>query len=341
MIYFRSDYSQGAHPEILDALVKSNDVHTDGYGLDPLSDEAREIIKEHIGRPDADIHMMIGGTSINVTTIAAALRPYEAVVAPLTGHIYVHECGAVERSGHKVIALPTEDGKLTPAHIDDAWLLFEDDHTVVPRMLYISNTTEIGTVYSKAELVALREACDKHNMYLYMDGARLGAALTAPGNDLTMKDIASLVDAFYIGGTKNGAMIGEVAILLNEEIADHYRWMIKQNCAMLAKGRLVGVQFTKLLEGGDNSLFYEIGRHMNLMARKLKEGIEAAGYGFSGQSVTNQIFPILPKSLIEKLKENFFFYEWAPYDEDNAVIRLVTGFGTTEAEVNAFIAALR
>lgn len=341
MIYFRSDYSQGSHPEILKAIIETNDAHTDGYGLDPFSDKAREIIKELIGRPDAEIHMMVGGTPTNVITIAAALRPYEAVVAPKSGHIYKHECGAVEHSGHKILAMDTPDGKLTPELIDQAWLEFEDDHTVLPRMAYISHTTEMGTIYTKKELEALRESCDKHNMYLYMDGARLGAALTAPGADLTIKDIAQLVDAFYIGGTKNGAMLGEAVIILNEEINHYYRWMIKQNNGMLAKGRLIGVQMAKLLEGGEKSLLFQIGNQMNKTAAKLREGIKAAGYEFKGDSVTNQIFPILPKALIKKLSENFFFYEWEPYDEEKSVIRLVTGFGTTEADVDAFLDAIK
>lgn len=340
MIYFRSDYSQGSHPEILKALIETNEEHTDGYGLDPFSDKARAVIQELIGREAAGIHMMVGGTPTNVITIAAALRPYEAVVAPKTGHIYKHECGAVEHSGHKILAMDPLDGKLTPELIDKAWIEFEDDHTVLPKMAYISNTTELGTIYTKEELLALRKSCDDHEMYLYLDGARLGAALTAPNNDLTIKDIAELTDAFYIGGTKNGAMVGEAVVILNPEIDNYYRWMIKQNCGMLAKGRLIGVQLAKLLEGGNNSLFFQIGKHMNKMSTKLREGILDQGYEFKGTSCTNQIFPILPNDLIAILEKDFFFYEWEPFNEDHSVIRLVTGFGTKESDVDAFLKAL-
>lgn len=341
MIYFRSDYSQGAHPHILDALIQTNEEHTDGYALDPHSEHAAQMIKDMIGVQDCEVHMMVGGTPTNVVTIASALRPFEAVVAPRTGHIYIHECGAVEASGHRVLAVEGVDGKLTPALIEAAWGEFEDDHTVVPKMAYISNTTESGTIYSKAELEALSKACRDRDMYLYMDGARMGAALTCEDNDLTLSDIARLTDAFYIGGTKNGCLLGEAVVILNKELANHYRWMIKQNCAMLAKGRLIGVQFEALLEGGENSVFYQIGRHENAMAKKLREGIEAAGYSFDGNSRTNQLFPILPEPMVRELEKDFFFYDWAPAENGCRVIRLVTSWGTTEDDVNAFIEALR
>lgn len=340
MIYFISDYSLGAHPKVMDALMKTNMEHTDGYGLDAHSENAREMIKQLIGRSDCEVHMMVGGTPTNIITIAAALKPYEAVVAPKTSHIYKHECGGVEASGHKILAMDTPDGKLTPELIDEAWLEFEDDHTVLPKLAYISNTTELGTIYSKSELIALRECCDKHNMYLYLDGARLGTALTCEKNDLTIKDIAKLVDAFYIGGTKNGILMGEAAVIINDEINDHYRWMIKQNCGMLAKGRLIGVQFEALLEGGDESIFFEMATHTNKMASILRKSIADLGYKFRYNSSTNQIFPILPIKLIKKLEEDFMFYEWEGFDETHKVVRLVTSWGTTEEEINAIVKAI-
>lgn len=340
MIYFRSDYSQGAHPHILDALIRTNEEHTDGYALDPHSEHAAEMIKELIGRQDCNVYMMVGGTPTNVITIASALKPFEAVVAPRSGHIYIHECGAVEAAGHRVLTVEGVDGKLTPELIEEAWGEYEDDHTVVPKMAYISNTTESGTIYTKAELTALSKACRERDMYLYMDGARLGAALTCEENDLTLKDIAQLTDAFYIGGTKNGCLMGEAVVIFNENINDHYRWMIKQNCGMLAKGRLIGVQFEAMLEGGDDSVFYQIGRHENKMAKKLRDGIAAAGHGFYGSSTTNQIFPILPTEMVRELEKDFFFYDWAPSGDDKRIIRLVTSWGTTEDDVDAFIEAL-
>ncbi len=341
MIYFRSDYSQGAHPKVLDALIKTNEEHTDGYALDPHSEHAAQMIKDLIGRQDCEVYMMVGGTPTNIITIASALKPWEAVVAPRTGHIYRHECGGVEASGHKIIPMNPINGKLTPALIEEAWLEYEDDHTVVPKMAYISNTTELGTVYTKAELEALSKCCKDHDMYLYMDGARLGAALTSDEADYTIKDIAQLVDAFYIGGTKNGALLGEAVIILNEEINDHYRWMIKQNCGMLAKGRLIGVQFEALLDGGENSIFFEMAAHENKMAKKLREGITALGYSFSGTSTTNQIFPIFPTTMVRELEKDFFFYDWEGYGDDQRVIRLVTSWGTKESDVDAFLEAIK
>ena len=341
MIYFRSDYSQGAHPKILEALIKTNEEHTDGYAMDDHSYHAADMIKELIGRDDCEVYMMVGGTPTNIISIASALKPWEAVVAPRTSHIYCHECGGVEASGHKIIPMTCENGKLTPELIEEAWLEYEDDHTVVPKMAYISHTTEMGTIYSKAELEALRKCCDEHDMYLYMDGARLGAALTCEEADLTIKDIARLVDAFYIGGTKNGTLLGEAVVVFDDYINDHYRWMIKQNCGMLAKGRLIGVQFEALLEGGEDSVFYQIGAHENKMAKKLREGIAAMGYEFSGNSTTNQIFPIIPTPIVRELEKDFFFYDWAGYGEDHRVIRLVTSWGTTEADVDAFLERLK
>lgn len=340
MIYFRSDYSQGGHPKIMEALSKTNLEHTDGYGLDRFCEEAEATIKNLVGRNDCNVYMMIGGTPTNIITIAAALRPYEAVVAPKSGHIYKHECGGVEATGHKIIAVDAPDGKLTPALIEQAWLTYEDEHTVLPKMAYITHATEIGTVYTKAELVALRKCCDEHDMYLYMDGARLAAGLTCPESDLTIQDIAQLVDAFYIGGTKAGLLLGEALVVFSDAINDHFRWMIKRLNGMLAKGRLIGVQLQALLEGGEDSLFYQIGRHENQLAKKLKDGIIAKGYAFSGDSVTNQIFPIMPNELIAKLEEDFFFYVWEPYDETSSVIRLVLSWGSTEEDVDAFLAAI-
>ncbi|MFR7991210.1 MAG: threonine aldolase family protein [Anaerovoracaceae bacterium] len=341
MIYFRSDYSQGAHPHILDALIRTNEEHTDGYALDPHSEHAAQMIKDMIGRQDCEVYMMVGGTPANVITIASALKPFEAVVALKSGHIYLHECGGVEASGHRVLTVDGKDGKLTPESIEQAWGEFEDDHTVIPKMAYISNSTESGTIYTKAELEALSCACKERNMYLYMDGARLGAALTCEDNDMTIRDIARLVDAFYIGGTKNGTLLGEAVVVFDDYINDHYRWMIKQNCGMLAKGRLIGVQFEALLEGGEDSLFYQIARHENAMARMLREGIAEAGYSFDGSSKTNQIFPIFPEPLVRDLEKDFFFYDWAPYKDGQRVVRLVTSWGTTEEDVQAFLKALK
>ncbi len=341
MICFRSDYSQGAHPKVMDALFQTNEEHTDGYGLDPHCGHAAEMIRELIGRPEAEIHFMTGGTSCNVTMIAAALRPYESVVALRSGHAYFHETGAVEAAGHRIVAMDGADGKLRPEDIDRAWEEYEDEHTPLPRLVYISQPTEIGTLYSKAELTAVRAKCEEKDMLLYVDGARLGAALTCRANDLSIRELARLCDAFYIGGTKNGALFGEALVILNEKLEDHFRWMIKRQGGLLAKGRLLGVQFEALLEGGENSVYFEMAAHANAMADRLREGLKERGISFFGNSVTNQIFPILPAGAVKKLEEDFFFYEWAPEKDGQIIIRLVTGWGTSEEDVRAFLDAVR
>lgn len=346
MIYFRSDYSLGAHPKVMQALMDTNMVHTDGYAEDEFSYECTEMIKKMIGRPDAHVHYMVGGTPTNTVTISAALRPYEGVIAPKTGHIYVHETGSVEANGHRVFAAPTEDGKLTPEAIDEMMILHEDEHCVKPRMAYITHPTENGGVYTKAELLALRECCDRNGLYLYMDGARLGTALMWPGNDLSIQDIANICDAFYIGGTKIGALYGEALIILNEDINYEFRYMIKRSCTLLAKGRTIAVQLKALFEDPTgnyditNSLYCELAKKENELAIKISEGLLAKGYKLWLPHQTNQVFPILSNEKIAELEKDFFFYVWTPYDKDNSVIRLITNWNTQESEVEAVIAAL-
>ena len=341
MIYFHSDYSQGAHPKVLEALVRTNLEHTDGYGIDPHCENAAEMIKKLIGIDDCGIHLMVGGTPCNITLIAAALRPYEAVIAVRSGHIYKHETGAIEATGHRVVTVDGVDGKLTPELVDLACAEYEDEHTPLPRMAYISQPTEIGTIYSKAELAALSKKCAERNLFLYVDGARLGSALTSEVNDLTIQELAKICDAFYIGGTKNGALFGEALVILNKALDDHFRFMIKRQCGLLAKGRLLGVQFEALLDGGMNSVYFEMAAHGNRMAKRLREGLEALGVKFYCESRTNQIFPILPSTVVKELEEEFFFYKWAPEKDGMIPIRLVTSWGTREADVDAFLEKVR
>ena len=340
MIYFRSDYTQGAHPKVMEALMRTNLEHTDGYGLDEHCAHAAELIRDLIGVRDCSVHMMVGGTSCNLTVIAAALRPYESVVAARTGHIYSRETGAVEATGHRVVTFPGENGKLTPEMIDRAFNEYEDEHTLRPRMAYISQSTEIGSIYSKAEMTALSEKCRERDMLLYVDGARLGSALTSPENDLSIRELAALCDAFYIGGTKNGALFGEALVVMNPVIDDHFRYMIKRQGGMLAKGRLIGVQFEALLEGGEESVYYEVAAHANRLALKLREGLKAMNVSFFSDSPTNQIFPILPTETVTELEKEFSFYRWAPEKDEKTPIRLVTGWGTKESDVDAFLASV-
>ena len=334
MIFFRSDYSQGAHPQVLDALIKTNLEHTDGYGEDAHCYKAADMIKKMIQKPDAEVHFFVGGTPANFTCITAFLRPHEAVLAPRTAHIYMHETGAIEARGHKVVNLTPIDGKISTVQIEKSLAEHEDEHMVWQKMVYISQSTEIGTIYSKAELTALSEFCRKNEMYLYIDGARLGCALTAPGNDLTLSDIASLTDAFYIGGTKNGALFGEAVVITNPALMPYFRYITKQQAGLLAKGRLLGVQFEALFEDG---LYFRLAEHSNALAKKLRDGIAAKGYAFFVDSPTNQIFPIMPEALVEKLEEKYFFYRWQPMDDGQICIRLVTSWGSSEEDVASFL----
>lgn len=338
MYSFNNDYSEGAHPKILEAMMNSNLQQNGGYGLDSHCENARRLIREEIGRDDADVHFITGGTQTNLITIAAALRPWQAVIASDKGHINVHETGAIEATGHKVLAMPCPDGKLTPAAIQEALDLHTDEHMVQPKMVYISNSTEIGTQYSKAELTALHHICRQKDLYLFLDGARMGAALTSPVNDLTLKDIASLADVFYIGGTKAGALFGEALIICREELKPDYRFMIKQRGAMMAKGWLLGIQFEELFQ---NHLFYDMAAHSNEMAAILRKGIEECGYSFSSDSMTNQLFPILPDPVIEALSENFLFSVQEHCKNGQSVIRLVTSWATREDACRKFVTALK
>ena len=247
MISFKNDYSEGACPEIMQAMMKTNRLQSDGYGLDPFCEGAKERIRQKVGNADCDVHFLVGGTQANLTIIASALRPYEAVIAAESGHINVHETGAIEGTGHKVIVADSAQGKVTLEGIRKVVTAHTDEHMVKPAMVYISNATEIGTVYTKAELSSIRRICDEYGLYLFMDGARLGSALMASDNDLKLSDIAELCDIFYIGGTKNGALFGEAVVIVNERLKKDFRYMIKHHGGMLAKGRLLGIQFYELM----------------------------------------------------------------------------------------------
>lgn len=334
MYSFKNDYSEGAHPRILKALTESNLEQVEGYGEDAYSLEAVEILKKRIGRQDVDIHFLSGGTQTNLTVISAALRPHEAVIAANTGHILVHETGAIEATGHKVISIDVADGKLKPSHIKGALDAHTDEHMVKPRLVYISEPTEIGSIYNKAELEAISRFCKESNLLLFVDGARLGSALRSDENDLELSDLAALVDAFYIGGTKNGALLGEALVICRDSLKEDFRFHMKQKGALLAKGKLLGIQFLELFR---DELYFELAEHANRMASLLKDGISAEGFGFLTHSPSNQIFPILPNKLIAGLQEKYAFYVWSKIDEDNSSIRLITSWATREEAVNGFI----
>ncbi|MBI6871967.1 threonine aldolase family protein [Clostridium aciditolerans] len=338
MYSFKNDYSEGAHPRIINALVESNLEQTPGYGEDSYTEKAVEILKQKIKRDDVDIHLFVGGTQTNLTAISAFLRPHEAAIAANTGHILVHETGAIEATGHKVISIDVSDGKLRPEDIKPALDAHTDEHMVKPKLVYISNSTEIGSIYTKNELEQLSKFCKENKLFLYMDGARLGSALCSEENDMELSDLGRLVDAFYIGGTKNGALIGEAMVICHDSLKEDFRFHIKQKGALLAKGRLLGIQFLELFR---DDLYFDLARHANKMADLLKNEISRAGYKFLINSPSNQIFPILPDRLIEKLEENYSFYIWEKVDPDNSAIRLVTSWATKEENVLAFIKELK
>ena len=338
MYSFTNDYSEGAHPQILKAMMETNLIQNTGYSLDTHTSHAIALIRDEIKQPDADIHIIVGGTQTNLITISAALRPHQAVISAVTGHINVHETGAIEATGHKVLAMDTPDGKLTPALVMQALDFHTDEHMVQPKMVYISNSTEVGTQYTKAELEALSRLCRQKNLYLFMDGARMGAALTSPVNDLTLADIAALTDVFYIGGTKNGALFGEALVILRDELKPDFRFMIKQKGAMLAKGWLLGIQFEEMFQ---NRLFFDMASHANAMAGKLRAALTDLGYTFAYDSQTNQLFPVFSNEMIEELAKEFTFNIDKKIDETHSCIRLVTSWATKEEGVEEFIQFLK
>lgn len=338
MYSFKNDYSEGAHPRILNTLIESNMEQTEGYGDDTYTRQAIELLKQKIEREDIDIHLLPGGTQTNLTAISAFLKPHEAAIAANTGHILVHETGAIEATGHKVISIEVKDGKLFPEHINSILELHTDEHMVKPKLVYISNPTEIGSIYSKSELENLSVFCKEKKLLLYVDGARLGSALCSEENDMELSDLGKYTDAFYIGGTKNGALMGEALVICRGSLKEDFRFMIKQKGALLAKGKLLGIQFLELFR---DNLYFDLAKHANKMASMLKDEISKAGYSFLTHSPSNQIFPILPNKLIKELQEKYSFYVWEKVDDNNSAIRLVTSWATQEVKVQDFINDLK
>jgi threonine aldolase len=334
---FYNDYSEGAHPRILEALTKSNTVQESGYGEDSFSREAASLIKERIKNPDAAVHFVSGGTQANLIVLASMMKPFEAVIAAKTAHINVHEAGAIEATGHKVISVESSDGKIKPDQVEQQVRFHSDEHMVKPKVVFVSDATELGTVYTKKELEEVSKVCKKNNLYLYLDGARLGSALTAKGSDKTLSVVSDLVDIFYIGGTKNGALLGEAVVINNPTLQTDFRYYLKQHGALLAKGRVLGIQFLELFK---DDLFFDLSRHANEMAGQLVDGIANQGHRFLAESSTNQIFPILPNSTIEQLKEKYGFYVWSEVDAESSAIRLVTSWATPQEAVDKFLANL-
>jgi len=342
MIYFTSDYCEGCHPRILERLSAINFHQNPGYGTDDHCAAAASYIRRDCGRENVDVHFLVGGTQANLTVIDAALRPHHGILAAESAHIHTHETGAVEATGHKILALPTADGKITAKQVSDAIEAHKADankeHTSKPGLVYISNPTELGTIYSKAELTALSQVCRESGVYLFLDGARLGYGLATPGNDLSMEDLAELCDVFYIGGTKVGALFGEAVVITHPMLKADFRYMIKQHGGMLAKGWLLGVQFETLFEDG---LYYDIAKHALALAEKMRVAFREAGFPFYVDSPSNQLFPILPDALLEKLAEKYVYTYQCRVDESHSAVRFCTSWATDAASVDSFCEDLK
>ena len=334
MIRFACDYDEGACPEIMAALNATNFEQNPGYGEDPHCERARALIRKAIGREDAYVQFLVGGTQTNQTVIAAALRPYQGVLAAATGHINVHETGAIEHGGHKVLALPAPQGKITAdqvrkaleAHHSD----FSREHMAQPGMVYISFPTELGTIYTKQELTDLHEVCKAWELPLFIDGARLGYGLEASGCNLLPKDIARLCDVFYVGGTKQGALFGEAVVFTDTRLAEDFRYLIKQHGGMLAKGRLLGIQFETLMNEG---LYFNLARRADRLADRLRAAFSRKGIPFLVENTTNQVFPILEDKCLEPLAAEFGFECWQKVDGTHTAVRFCTGWATTDQAI--------
>ena len=336
MYRFTNDYSEGAHERILAAIARCNREGNFGYSTDPHCKRAAELIKEEAKAPQAEVHFLAGGTQVNLISVCAFLRPHQAIIATRLGHPCLHETGAIEATGHKVIMVPCEeDAKMTPQAILNCPDLQNNEHGVQPKLVYISSTTEMGAVYTEEELQAISDTCRKLGLYLYLDGARLASAFACGG--ASMEKIAALCDAFTIGGTKNGALYGEALVICNPCLQPDFRYILKQRGGMMAKGFLLGIQFETFFEDG---LFYELGRYSTALAGKLREGMERLHVSFLSPSPSNQQFPILPDAVLAELSRDFHWEVIEKVSEDETCIRLVTSWATPEEAVDAWLQAL-
>ncbi len=349
MYSFASDYLEGCHPALLNRLAETNGEQTPGYGLDPFCVQAEGEVRRVFACPEADVHFLVGGTQANATVLSAMLRPYEGVLCAATGHINVHETGAVEATGHKVLPLEGRDGKIPAAQVSAAVALQgNDEHIVRPGAVYISLSTELGTVYSLRELEALHSACQECGLFLYVDGARLGYALCSPANDLPLAALAKHADAFTVGGTKQGALFGEAVVICHPALKRHFRYMMKRAGAMLAKGRLLGIQFAELLRplkdsaGADprDNLYFTLAERAVAQAMRIRDTLLARGLPLYVDALTNQLFPILSDAQREALEKDFVFSPWERIDDSRTVIRICTSWCTPDSAVDDLMAAI-
>lgn len=338
MISFNCDYNEGCHPAILEALARTNMEQTPGYGEDQHCAHAADLIREACSCPTADVHFLTGGTQTNAVMIAAALRPHQSPICADTGHINVHETGAVEASGHKVLTVPGVDGKITAEQVLQVWRAHyesgTEEHMAQPKLVYISQPTEFGTLYSKKELEELHAVCSEKKLFLYADGARLGYALAAKENGVSLPDMARLCDAFYIGGTKVGALFGEALVIVNDALKTDFRYIEKQLGAMLAKGRILGIQFETLFTDG---LYESLGHHAVDLAMRVRDACAAKGWSFIMDSPTNQQFPIIPNHALDALQKKYKFESWMKLSEQETGVRICTSWATSEENIAALI----
>ena len=337
-ISFKNDYSEGAHPAILEALLQTNRQQQPGYGLDDYSEQAKALIRERIGNPQAEIFFVSGGTQANLLALGHVLRPHESIIACQSAHIGDHETGAIEAVGHRIHLAPSDNGKLSPEQIRDYASRYTNiPHEVQPRLVYITQATEVGTTYNLAELKAIWQCCQELGLLLYMDGARLAQALSAEGNDIGWEDLARYTDIFYIGATKNGGLLGEAIVFNQAALAQYFNFYVKQKGALLAKGRLLGLQFLTLFQ---NNLYEELGQVANTQMKRIKASFVAKGIRFLSETCTNQLFPILTQEQIAQLSADFDFYLWQKVDAEHTAIRLITSWATEDSQVEALLRAI-
>ena len=338
MIQFQCDYNEGAHPLIMQRLLESNMEQTIGYGEDHYCNQARALIKQACQSDSIDVHFLVGGTQTNTTVISHTLRPYQGVLTAVSGHINVHETGAIESTGHKVLSIATPDGKLTATQIEEAVLAHQHEdgpeHMVQPGMVYISFPTEVGTVYTLEELESISAVCRKYALPLFVDGARLGYGLCSPESDITLPQLATLADVFYIGGTKVGALFGEAVVISNESLKRDFRYSIKRHGGMLAKGRLLGIQFAQLFT---DNLYMQIAQNAINQAMRIKSALQAKGIKFLIDSPTNQQFPIFNNAQYEELSKKYLFSFWQRIDEEHTAVRICTSWATKSENVDCLI----
>ena len=342
MIYFQCDYAEGCHPKILEKLTETNFMQTPGYSEDAICDAARAAVRKACGTPDADVHFLVGGTQANTTVISHILRPWQGALCADTGHIAVHETGAIEATGHKVLTMPNSNGTISARQIHDYCTNHFNDgaheHIVQPGMVYISFPTESGTLYTKQQLTDIYAACKQWDLPLFIDGARLGYGLMSPACDLTIQELASLCDVFYIGGTKCGALFGEAVVITNDKLKKDFRYSIKRHGGMLAKGRLLGVQFLTLMEDG---LYFDICKQAVAYALEIRKAFEAKGVEMYGTSMTNQQFPILSEAQMKHFDGKFAYEYWGRYDDSHHIVRFCTSWATKQENMDALLAAIK